>query len=491
MDNQSNVSVVILIPYTFTSVSITIIILQVIGIVFNAAFILITRKGDTKVTDRTLLLASITQIGQGLVTITKFIFVLACKDNETALQWYFIFEPLDFLCCGLYIWLSLSLTTARYFVVKKIEIPNNNPILNRSKIRQWLPFPIVLVASCIFLMMITMDVPDISRYFTVSFLQIAVIGIPMFSFVIFTVFLILYTLKVVFKRRNGIGHYSVRSTCSKQRSQPSVTSRLLQQAIYSLLYHIVFMALPYSYVVATDVCIDIWFSECDILRNQKLFFHYTLAVLPIFNPISLGFFLKQHRKSLKSFWKAMQILLAQQGKQSLQPIPESQEFQLVQQERNSSIEGQKRGPKEIPSRIFTKTSACSDCSISRHSSLASKDPLYFLPDSPFFQSDLENDTISVFNGSPYDDRRASFLSNLTGPSAFVKRHKLSKQSTYSIRSNHSKDKLSIVSITSIASSSGQRVSLGVNSSNQYKHSIASILSIQSAEDLVKDTCIYF
>lgn len=91
MDSHSNTSVVIVTPHTFTSVSITIIILQVIGIIFNAAFILITRKGDAKITDRTLLLASGTQIGQGLVTFAKFTFVLACKDNETALQWYFIF----------------------------------------------------------------------------------------------------------------------------------------------------------------------------------------------------------------------------------------------------------------------------------------------------------------------------------------------------------------------------------------------------------------
>lgn len=401
-------------------------------------------------------------------------------------------EPLDFLCCGLYIWLSLSLTTARYFVIKKIDIPNINPRLNRTKIRQWLPFPIVLVASSIVLIMIIIDVPDISRYFTVYFLQLAVIGIPMLSFVIFTIFLILYTLKVVFKRHNGIGHYSERSTNSIQRSQQSVTGRLLQQAIFSILYHIVFMALPYSYVVATDVCVDNWFSQCNILSNKKLFFHYTLAILPIFNPISLGIFLKQHRKSLKSFWKAMQILLVQQGKQSLQPIPESQGLQLVQQKRNLSIEGQKRVSKDIPSRLLTKTSACSDCSIGRHSSLTTKDPLYFLPDSLIFQSDLlENDTLSVYNGYPCDDRRDSFLTNFTGPSTFVKRHKLSKQSTFSILSNRSKDKLSIVSINSINSSSGQRISLGVDNLNQCKLSIASILSIQSAEDLVKDTFIYF
>ncbi|CAC5420612.1 OLFR [Mytilus coruscus] len=489
MGNYSNVSVVILTPYSFISVSITTVILQVIGVIFNAAFIHISRKGSDKHTDVTLLLACSTQIGQALVTLVKSIFVLVCEDDNTALQWYFIFEPMDFLFRGLYIWLSLSLSTARYFVLKKIEIPNNN-LRVRSKIRQWLPIPIVLVASCIFLFMITVEIPDISRYVTLYFLQVAIIGIPMLSFVILTTLLVLYTLKVVYKRKNMIGQ-CLETTSSIHKSQQSVTRKLLQQAINSLLYHIVFMALPYSYVVIIDICVDNWLTNGDILTNQKLIYHYARIILPIFNPISLGIFLKKHRKSIQSFWKA--ILISTERTRSLEPIPESQELQIVPEEINISIESQKKGSKDMSNRRLTTTSTSDHCSvISRQSRLSTKDPLYCTPDFPFVETDLEIDTLSVYSGYPYDDRCEAFLSNITYPTTFGTRQKLHKKSSFS------KSRLSDVSISSYTSSSG-RSTMSVGGSNRYgslknvpslQHSI-SIQSNQSIEEVVQDTMIYF
>ena len=91
MANFSNVSVVISTPISNISISISTVILQVIGVIFNTAFIHISRKGTDKRTDVTLLLACSTQIGQALVTLVKFMFVLVCEDDNTALQWYFIF----------------------------------------------------------------------------------------------------------------------------------------------------------------------------------------------------------------------------------------------------------------------------------------------------------------------------------------------------------------------------------------------------------------
>lgn len=91
MGNYTNVSFVILTPYSFLPVYITTVIFQVIGLVFNAVFIHISYKGSDKHSDVTLLLASSTQLGQALVSLVKYIYVLVCRDDNTSLQWYFIF----------------------------------------------------------------------------------------------------------------------------------------------------------------------------------------------------------------------------------------------------------------------------------------------------------------------------------------------------------------------------------------------------------------
>ncbi|CAC5420598.1 unnamed protein product [Mytilus coruscus] len=490
MGNYSNVSVVISTPYSFTSVSITTVILQVIGVIFNAVFIHISRKSIDKHSDVTLQLASSTQIGQALVTLVKFIYVLVCKDDNTTLQWYFIFEPLDFLFRGLYICCTLSLSTARYVVLKNIEIPRNSPIVSRLKIRKWLPFPIVLVASCIFLLMITMEIPDRSRYFTVYFLQVAFIGLPMFIIVILTTFLILYILKVVHKRQNMMDRH-LKRTSNKQRSQQNVTGKLLKQVIYSFLYHIVFMALPYSCVLILDMFVDNSFTDGNVLKHKRLFFHYAEAILPIFNPISLGIFLKKHRKSLKSFLKAIQILAVRM--QPLEPIPETQELQLVPNAMNEFIESQRKRCKDISCRRFSKLSASSNRSLSRRRRLSSIDSLYYSPDYPFVQSNHSN-----------DDRYEVNSSDVLSATTFVTLYNTATLSSLSTRSNGKNDRLSVASISSHASSSRRRLStLSASSTNPHRQSIdslkndpalprsISILSGQSTEDVIQDTVTYF
>ncbi|CAG2225137.1 PTHR1 [Mytilus edulis] len=485
MANFSNVPVVISAPFHTISVSITTVILQVIGVIFNAAFIHISRKGTDKRTDVTLLLACSTQIGQALVTRVKFMFVLVCEDDNTALQWYFIFEPFDFLFRGLYIWLSLSLSTARYFVLKKIEIPNNNLKVRRSKIRQGLQIPIVLVASCIFLLMITLEIPDFSRYATLYFLQVAIIGLPMLSFVILTTLLVLYTLKVVYKRQNMIGQ-CLETTNSIRKSQQSVTRKLLQQAIYSLLYHIVFMALPYSFVVIMDICVENRLTNGYILTNQKLIYHYAGIILPIFNPISL-----------QLFWKAIRI--STERPRYMKPIPESQELQIVPEEINISIE--KKRSIDISSSPLTKTPTNEHCSvISRQSILSTNDPLYCTPDFPFVETDLEIDTLSVYNGYPYDDRCEVFLSNIACPTTFGSRQKQHDKSFFSKGRlsdgsiSFSKDRLSDGSIFfskgRLSDGSIGSYASSFRSGPSLQHSI-SIQSNQSIEEAVQDTIIYF
>ncbi|CAG2187848.1 PTHR1 [Mytilus edulis] len=466
-----------------------IVIFQVIGLVFNAVFIHISYKGSDKHSDVTLLLASCTQLGQALVTLVKYIYVLVCRDDNTSLQWYFIFDPLDFLFRGLYICFTLSLSTARYVVLKKIEIPRNSPMVSRSKTRQWLPFPIVLVAFCIFLLMITMEIPDISRYVTIYFLQVAFIGIPMLSFVILTTFLILYVLKIVHKRQTMMDRH-LKRTSNRQRSQQNVTGRLLQQAIYSILYHIVFMALPYSYVVVMDMCV-VNITGRYVLRNTSLFFHYVEAILPIFNPISLGIFLKKNRKSLQSCLKAIQDLAVRM--QPLQPIFETQELQLVPNAINEFIESQKEGCQDISRIRVSKLSATSSSnrSVGRQRRLSSTDSLYYSPDLHFLQSDHSND-------DRYEVNRSSINSATTCGTLY----KAASQS--STRSNGKTDRLSVASLSSYASSSGRRISiLSASSTNPHRLSIDSVINVynlprsismlsdQSTEEAIQNTITFF
>ena len=298
------------------------------------------------------------------------------------------------------------------------------------------------------------------------------------------------------------------------KSQQSVTRKLLQQAIYSLLYHIVFMALPYSYVVIMDICIGNWLTNGYILTNQKLIYHYSWIILPILNPIALGIFLKKHRKSLLLFWKAIQI--STERPRSLEPIPESQELQIVPEDIHVSIE--KKRSKDISCRKLSTSEHCSV--ISRQSILSTNDPLYCTPDFPFVETDLEIDTLSVYNGYPYDDRCEVFLSNMTGLTTFGTRQKQHEKSSFSKGRlsdgslsfakgklsdgslSFAKGKLSDGSIGSYTSISG-RSTMSVCSSNCYTHSIGSyrsgpslqhsisIQSNQSVEEAVQDTIIYF
>lgn len=399
-------------------------------------------------------------------------------------------DPLDFLFRGLYICFTLSLSTARYVVLKKIEIPRNSPMVSRSKIRQWLPFPIVLVAFCIFLLMITMEIPDISRYVTIYFLQVAFIGIPMLSFVILTTFLILYVLKIVHKRQTMMDRH-LKRTSNRQRSQQNVTGRLLQQAIYSILYHIIFMSLPYSYVVIMDMFVNNLFTGRYVLRNKSLFFHYVEAILPIFNPISLGIFLKKNRKSLQSFLKAIQDLAVRM--QPLQPISETQELQLVPNATNEFIESQKEGCQDISRIRVSKLSATtsSNRSVGRQRRLSNTDSLYYSPDLQFLQSDHSN-----------DDRYEVNHSSIISATSCGTLYKAASQS--STRSNGKTDRLSVASLSSYASSSGRRISiLSARSTNPPRLSIdsfrnvhnlprsISMLSDQSTEEAIQDTITFF
>ena len=91
---------------------------------------------------------------------------------------------------------------------------------------------------------------------------------------------------------------SIENAVEENRRQNNITGRLLRQAIQSLVFQFAFMVLPYTYVVSLNMMPMTFLTDKEIVCNQNMFYCITNAVIPLFNPFSLGMLLKERRQNI-------------------------------------------------------------------------------------------------------------------------------------------------------------------------------------------------